>query len=60
MQLAREKGSLTYRGTEIHVYADYSTEVCRKRAAFTSIKAKLRRAGYQFSLWFPAKLRVIA
>lgn len=35
-------------------------EVSRKRAAFTPVKAGLRRVGYQFSLCFPAKLRVIA
>ena len=35
MQLAREKGLLLYRGSEIHIYADYSTEVARKRATFS-------------------------
>lgn len=60
MQLAREKGRLSYKGAEIHIYADYSAEVSRRRAAFTPVKAQLRRAGYSFSLRFPAKLRVIA
>lgn len=59
MQLAREKGPLSYRGSEIHIYPDYSAEVARKRAAFAPIKTRLRAAGYQFSLRFPAKLRVV-
>lgn len=60
MQLAREKGPLSYRGSEIHIYADYSADVARKRAAFAPVKIRLRTAGYQFSLRFPAKLRVVA
>lgn len=60
MQLASEKGSLAYRGKEIHIYADYSAEVSKRRVAFTPIKAGLRKAGYEFSLSFPVKLRVIA
>lgn len=59
MQLARKKGVLSYRGSEIHVYADYSAEVARKRAIFTPVKAQLRNAEYCFSLLFPAKLQVI-
>ncbi|KAL3045290.1 hypothetical protein OYC64_013535 [Pagothenia borchgrevinki] len=59
MQLAREKGPLMYRGAEIHIYADYSAEVARKRAAFTPIKSSLRNAGLAYSLLFPAKLRVV-
>ena len=60
MQLAREKGPLSYRGSEIHIYPDYSAEVAKKRAAFAPVKAQLRAAGHQFSLRFPAKLRVFA
>lgn len=59
MQLAREKGRLSYKGSEIRIYADYSAEVARRRAVFTPIKARLREAGFQFSLLFPAKLRVV-
>ena len=43
MQLARERGSLDYKGLEIHIYADYSAEVARRRAMFTPIKAQLKR-----------------
>ena len=59
MQLPRERGSLDYKGSEIHIYADYSAEVARKRAMFTPIKAQLKEDGLRFSLLFPAKLRVI-
>ncbi|KAF3856834.1 hypothetical protein F7725_017557 [Dissostichus mawsoni] len=41
MQLAWEKGPLMYRGAEIHIYADYSAEVARKRAAFTPLNSGL-------------------
>lgn len=58
MQLARERGSLDYKGSEVHIFGDYSAEVARKRAAFTPIKAQLKKAGLRFSLLFPAKLRV--
>ncbi|TNN58856.1 hypothetical protein EYF80_030929 [Liparis tanakae] len=59
MQLALEKCPLSYRGSEIHIYADYSAEVAKKRATVSPVKSALRKAGYQFSLIFPAKLRVI-
>ncbi|KAI4827142.1 hypothetical protein KUCAC02_030562 [Chaenocephalus aceratus] len=59
MQLAREKGPLMYRGAAIHIYAEYSAEVARQRAAFTPIKSSLRNAGLAYSLLFPAKLRVV-
>lgn len=58
MQLARERGSLDYKGSEIHIYADYSAEVARRRATFAPIKAQLKKDGLRFSLLFPAKLRV--
>ena len=58
MQLARERGSLDCKGSEIHIYADYSAEVARKRATFAPIKAQLKKEGLRFSLLFPAKLRV--
>jgi len=60
MQLAREKGPLSHRGSEIHIYGDYSAEVAQMRATFSPVKSALRKAGYQFSLIFPTKLRVIA
>lgn len=50
LQLARERGSLTFRGNEIHIYPDYNAKVSKRRAAFTPIKIELRRAGYQYSL----------
>lgn len=39
LRLAREKGRLVYRGTEIHIFPDYSPEVSRKRAAFSEVKS---------------------
>ena len=58
MQLAPERCSLDYKGSEICIYADYSAEVARRRATFAPIKAQLKKDGLRFSLLFPAKLQV--
>lgn len=58
LRLAREKGHLLYNGFRIHFYPDVSAEVAKKRAAFNPIKARLREAGIEFGLLFPARLRV--
>lgn len=58
MELARDKGSLDYNGSEVHIFADYSAEVAKKRAAFAPIKTRLRNDGLHFNVLFPAKLRV--
>ena len=59
MQLAREKGSFNYSGSEIHIYANYSAEVTKKRATFAPVKAQLKENGISYNLFFPAKLQVI-
>lgn len=58
LKLAREKGRLVYRGTEIHIFPDYSPEVSQKRAAFSEVKSQLRSAGYAYRMFFPAKLQI--
>ena len=54
LKLAREAGSLSFRGSEIHFYPDYSAEVSKKRAAYS----QLRNAGFGYRMFFPAKLQV--
>lgn len=54
--LAKGKSPLTYRGTPIHIYPDLPAEVSKLRATFTGIKAKLREAKIDYSLYFPAVL----
>lgn len=58
LKLAREAGSLSFRGSEIHIYPDYSAEVSKKRAAFYTVKSQLRNAGFRYQMFFPAKLQV--
>lgn len=43
MQLALERGSPAFRDNEVHIYPDNSAEVSKRRAAFTPLKAELRR-----------------
>lgn len=58
LKLAREKGSLSFRGADIHIYPDYSAEVARNRAAYYTVKSQLRNAGLGYRMLFPAKLQV--
>lgn len=58
LRLAREKGQLLYKGSRIHFYPDVSVEVAKWRAAFNPVKARLREAGIEFGLLFPARLRI--
>ncbi|KAJ8383286.1 hypothetical protein AAFF_G00222220 [Aldrovandia affinis] len=58
LKLAREAGSLLFRGTEVHIYPDYSAEVSKKRAAYFTVKSQLRNAGFTYRMFFPAKLQV--
>ncbi|KAJ8392643.1 hypothetical protein AAFF_G00073170 [Aldrovandia affinis] len=55
---AREAGSLSFRGTEVHIYPDYSAEVSKKRAAYFTVKSQLRNARFTYRMFFPAKLQV--
>lgn len=54
--LAKGKGTLSYRGTPIHIYPDLPVEVSKLRATFNGIKAKHREAKIDYSLFYPAVL----
>ncbi|KAK7896661.1 hypothetical protein WMY93_004490 [Mugilogobius chulae] len=56
MSLSRAKGKLSFEGSPVHIFPDMSPEVGRQRAAFNQVKAKLRDAGVQYSMQFPARL----
>ena len=58
LKLAREAASLSFRGSEIHIYPDYSAEVSRRRSAYSAVKLQLRNAGFAYRMLFPAKLQV--
>ena len=58
LNLAREAGSLSFRGSKIYIYPDYRVEVSKKRAAYSTVKAQLRNAGLGYRMLFPAKLQI--
>lgn len=58
LHLARERGQVLYKGSRIHFYPDVSAEVAKQRSASNQVKAQLRGAGIEFSLLFPARLRI--
>lgn len=60
MSLSRTKGKLSFEGALVHIFPDMSPEVGRQRAAFNQVKAKLRDAGIQYRMFFPAKLEITA
>ena len=59
MRLAREKESLSWKGTTISVYPDFSPGLVKKRREFDNVKKKLRAANLKYSLQYPSTLRVI-
>ncbi|KAJ8395835.1 hypothetical protein AAFF_G00027180 [Aldrovandia affinis] len=58
LKLAREAGLLSFCGTKVHIYLDYSAEVSKKRAAYFTVKLQRRNAGFTYRMFFPAKLQV--
>lgn len=58
LSLSRNKGRLLYKGTPVHIFPDMSPEVAKLRAAFNPVKARLRDAGINYSLFYPARLTV--
>uniref|UniRef100_A0A8P4KJ98 L1 transposable element RRM domain-containing protein n=1 Tax=Dicentrarchus labrax TaxID=13489 RepID=A0A8P4KJ98_DICLA len=58
LQLSRNKGELKFREARIHIFPDMSAELSRCRAAFNSVKAKLRQAGIKYGMFHLADLRL--
>lgn len=58
LQLAREKAPLMFRGQQIRIFPDFTVDVAKQRAAFSSIKQKLRTAEVKYGLLFPAHLQL--
>lgn len=57
LQASRKRGELTFRGARVHIFPDMSAELSRKRAAFNSVKLKLKQAGISYGIHHPADLR---
>lgn len=58
LDLGKAKGRLMYKGAQVHIFPDMSPEVTRLRAAFNSVKRKLREANITYSLFYPVRLAI--
>ena len=55
MKLAREAGSLSFRGSEISIYPDYSAEVSKERATYSTVNSQLSNASFRYWMFFHSK-----
>uniref|UniRef100_A0A671UH91 L1 transposable element RRM domain-containing protein n=1 Tax=Sparus aurata TaxID=8175 RepID=A0A671UH91_SPAAU len=53
------KGDLSFQGSRVYIYPDFSAGVLEKRRQFDPVKKKLRELDIKYSLQYPALLRVI-
>ena len=58
MQRARSMGEITVNGSRIHIFEDFSQAVEKRRREFSEVKKSLKDLGAEYSLLFPATLRV--
>lgn len=56
---AVNRRQLFYREGKIYIFPDYNASTAKKRAAFSNMRRCLRDKDVQFSLRFPAQLRVV-
>ena len=60
LRLSREKKELKYKSNRVHIFPDFSTGLVLKRRQFDNIKKKLRELNMEYSLLYPASLRIIS
>uniref|UniRef100_A0A671LRJ9 L1 transposable element RRM domain-containing protein n=1 Tax=Sinocyclocheilus anshuiensis TaxID=1608454 RepID=A0A671LRJ9_9TELE len=58
MRWAKSHKVISYKGHQIKMYEDFSTELAKKHAAFNKIKSLLYKQGARFGMLYPARLRV--
>uniref|UniRef100_A0A3B3DZ89 L1 transposable element RRM domain-containing protein n=1 Tax=Oryzias melastigma TaxID=30732 RepID=A0A3B3DZ89_ORYME len=58
LRLSRDKGDLLFDGVQVYIYPDYSAALLERRRLFDPIKIKLREKNIQYSLRYPASLRI--
>uniref|UniRef100_A0A3B3DXF1 L1 transposable element RRM domain-containing protein n=1 Tax=Oryzias melastigma TaxID=30732 RepID=A0A3B3DXF1_ORYME len=58
LRLSREKGDLLFEGVQVYIYQDYSAALLERRRLFDPIKIKLSEKNIQYSLRYPASLRI--
>jgi len=58
MQAARKKGKIMYEGHHVMLFQDISTELHKKRKRFDDVKQRLRVLKIDYSIIYPAKLKL--
>ena len=58
LRLAREKGDLSFQGSRVNIYPDFSAGELEKRRQFDPVKKKLHELDIKYSVQYPACLRV--
>lgn len=56
LNLARLQSPLSFNGARISIFPDFPPEITEQRRSFDGVKKKLREAGIQHGLLFPARL----
>ena len=57
LKKCRQAGSLTWNGANLSFFPDYSSTTAKKRGAFSTVRKKMREAGIQSFLLYPATLK---
>lgn len=56
---ASHDGGLTYNGSRVSFYSDFSATVMKKRKAYDAVKQRLREREIPYTMMFPATLQVV-
>lgn len=59
LRLARAKKQLEHNGDRIHIFPDFSAALLSKRRQFDDIKKQLQQRNIEYSLIYPATLKII-
>ena len=59
LRAAREKGRVSFNGSGITIFPDFSVATQKQRATFIAIKRRLRELQLPYGMLYPARLRII-
>lgn len=51
----RLRGKLKYKGSQIHIFEDYSPEIVEQRSAYQDVMKELYNLGLRPTMYYPAK-----
>lgn len=58
LRKARQKGEIHFENSKVSIFPDFSLELQKQRATFFEVKRRMREAGIEYSMAYPARLRV--